>query len=88
MISYKKKIGGSTEEAQTAIGREVSERIIKFINTGSTIGAVNFPNIDLPYAGPKTHRILNIHKNIPGVLKVLFLYYYYYKDYKYYLEYQ
>lgn len=62
-------IGGSTEEAQFAIGVEVAERMVSFINTGSTSGAVNFPNIDLPYGGPTTHRILNIHKNIPGVLK-------------------
>jgi D-3-phosphoglycerate dehydrogenase len=62
-------IGGSTEEAQLAIGREVSEKIIKVINTGSTGTAVNFPPIELPYGGEKTHRILNIHKNVPGVLK-------------------
>lgn len=63
-------IGGSTEEAQYAIGVEVAERIISFINSGTTSGAVNFPNIELPYGGPTTHRILNIHKNVPGVLKV------------------
>lgn len=62
-------IGGSTEEAQYAIGAEVAERMISFINSGSTSGAVNFPNIELPYGGPTTHRILNIHKNVPGVLK-------------------
>ena len=41
-------IGGSTEEAQEAIGREVSTALIKYINTGATTGAVNFPQIELP----------------------------------------
>jgi D-3-phosphoglycerate dehydrogenase len=62
-------IGGSTEEAQYAIGLEVADKLIKFINSGSTATAVNFPKLDLP-VGPKgAHRILNIHKNVPGVLK-------------------
>jgi len=63
-------IGGSTEEAQLAIGIEVAEKIVKMINRGSTTTAVNFPAIELPYGGTSTHRILNIHQNIPGVLKV------------------
>jgi len=62
-------IGGSTEEAQFAIGAEVADKMIKLVNTGSTATAVNFPNIELPVGPPNTHRILNIHKNIPGVLK-------------------
>jgi D-3-phosphoglycerate dehydrogenase len=62
-------IGGSTEEAQLAIGDEVSDKIITYINTGRTMSAVNFPQIDLPYGGPGSHRILNVHKNKPGVLK-------------------
>ena len=61
-------IGGSTEEAQEAIGREVSAAVIKYINTGSTTGAVNFPAVELPLA-KDTHRILNVHKNVPGVLR-------------------
>ena len=61
-------IGGSTEEAQEAIGREVSAALIKYINSGSTTGAVNFPQIELPLT-PDTHRILNAHKNVPGVLR-------------------
>jgi D-3-phosphoglycerate dehydrogenase len=61
-------IGGSTEEAQEAIGREVSAALIKYINTGATTGAVNFPQIELPLA-PGAHRILNVHKNVPGVLR-------------------
>ncbi|MEO8704758.1 MAG: phosphoglycerate dehydrogenase [Kofleriaceae bacterium] len=61
-------IGGSTEEAQEAIGREVSASLIKLINAGATTGAVNFPQIELPITRG-THRILNIHKNVPGVLR-------------------
>jgi D-3-phosphoglycerate dehydrogenase len=61
-------IGGSTEEAQEAIGREVASVLTKLVNTGATSGAVNFPKIDLP-ATPETHRILNVHKNVPGVLR-------------------
>jgi D-3-phosphoglycerate dehydrogenase len=61
-------IGGSTEEAQEAIGREVSAALAKWINQGSTLGAVNFPHVDLPIT-KGAHRILNIHKNVPGVLR-------------------
>ena len=61
-------IGGSTEEAQEAIGREVSTALIKYINNGATTGSVNFPLVELPLA-KDTHRILNVHKNVPGVLR-------------------
>jgi len=61
-------IGGSTEEAQEAIGKEVSAALLKYVNQGATTGAVNFPQIEL--AMPKgAHRILNIHRNVPGVLR-------------------
>jgi len=62
-------IGGSTEEAQEAIGHEVSHVLIQLINTGATTGSVNFPEIALPFGGPATHRILNIHHNRPGVMR-------------------
>jgi D-3-phosphoglycerate dehydrogenase len=61
-------IGGSTEEAQEAIGREVSSSLIKFVNAGATTGAVNFPQAELPLI-KGTHRILNVHRNVPGVLR-------------------
>jgi D-3-phosphoglycerate dehydrogenase len=61
-------IGGSTEEAQEAIGLEVSATLTRFVNQGSTAGAVNFPNIDLPMT-EGTHRILNAHRNVPGVMR-------------------
>jgi len=61
-------IGGSTAEAQEAIGREVGAALIKFVNVGVTTGAVNFPHVDLPMT-PGKHRILNVHRNVPGVLR-------------------
>jgi D-3-phosphoglycerate dehydrogenase len=61
-------IGGSTEEAQEAIGREVGYKLAKFVTTGATTGAVNFPEVELrPQKGG--HRILNVHRNVPGVLR-------------------
>jgi D-3-phosphoglycerate dehydrogenase len=60
-------IGGSTEEAQYAIGLEVSESFRRLLKVGSTAGAVNFPQVDLP-VNKGSHRILNVHKNEPGVL--------------------
>lgn len=60
-------IGGSTEEAQYAIGLEVAESFRRYLKIGSTSGAVNFPNVDLPVKHG-TSRILNVHKNEPGVL--------------------
>ncbi|WP_437729302.1 phosphoglycerate dehydrogenase [Sorangium sp. So ce861] len=61
-------IGGSTEEAQEAIGREVSRALTQLVTTGATTGAVNFPNVELPPL-KATHRVLNVHRNVPGVLR-------------------
>jgi D-3-phosphoglycerate dehydrogenase len=63
-------IGGSTIEAQRNIGLEVVNTFIKFIETGSTTGAVNFPHVELPLVRA-SHRILNIHRNVPGVLSAI-----------------
>jgi D-3-phosphoglycerate dehydrogenase len=61
-------IGGSTAEAQVAIGQEVSAALSKYLATGMTIGSVNFPHAELPpRAG--AHRIAHIHQNVPGVLR-------------------
>lgn len=60
-------IGGATVEAQRNIGVEVAEKLVKFLDLGSSTGAVNFPEIDLPMVRDG-HRVLNIHKNVPGVL--------------------
>lgn len=63
-------VGGSTEEAQVGIGMEVAEKLVRYSDNGSTEGAVNFPNVTLPES-PSTHRIINIHGNVPGVLSKL-----------------
>ncbi len=60
-------IGGSTQEAQENIASYVSEKIQRYISNGSTIGSVNFPEVELPKLNGK-HRILHIHNNVPGVL--------------------
>jgi len=60
-------VGGSTEEAQANIGIEVAEKLIKYSNNGSTLTAVNFPQVTLP-EHPGKHRLLHIHRNQPGVL--------------------
>lgn len=61
-------VGGSTEEAQANIGVEVSESLTRFMNEGATASAVNFPRIDAPVV-QGSHRILNVHRNVPGVLR-------------------
>jgi len=60
-------IGGSTEEAQRNIGKEVAHSLIGFLDSGSTEGAVNFPSVNLPLY-PEAHRVLYIHQNVPGAL--------------------
>ncbi len=63
-------IGGSTEEAQQSIGTEVASKLIKYSNNGSTLFAVNFPEVSLPEY-PGKHRLLHIHRNQPGVLSAI-----------------
>jgi D-3-phosphoglycerate dehydrogenase len=60
-------IGGSTEEAQYHIGNYVSNKIIQYINTGSTFGSVNLPEIQLPEF-VNAHRVMHIHENVKGIL--------------------
>jgi D-3-phosphoglycerate dehydrogenase / 2-oxoglutarate reductase len=60
-------IGGSTQEAQENIGAEVAEKLVRYSDNGSTLSAVNFPEVALP-AHPGMHRLLHIHQNVPGVL--------------------
>ncbi len=60
-------IGGSTSEAQENIGSEVTEKLIRYSDDGSTIGTVNFPQISLQPNQTKK-RFLHIHKNVPGIL--------------------
>lgn len=61
-------IGGATEEAQANIGNEVPTTLVRFVNAGTTAGAVNFPVVDVA-AASGSHRILNVHRNVPGVLR-------------------
>jgi D-3-phosphoglycerate dehydrogenase len=60
-------IGGSTEEAQENIGEDVSNKLFQYLETGMTIGSHTVPPLSLPHQ-EGTHRILHIHKNVPGVL--------------------
>lgn len=68
-------VGGSTIEAQEAISLDAAGKIVSFINRGTTTGSVNVPEVDLPdqqrhlvEGDKRPHRILNFHRNVPGVL--------------------
>lgn len=63
-------IGGSTEEAQEAIGEFAAERLLAYLNRGDTTFCVNLPNVQLAEVSG-AHRILHIHRNQPGVLAAL-----------------
>ena len=60
-------IGGSTLEAQDNIGIEVASKLIRYSDNGSTLSAVNFPEVTLP-EHPNSYRLLHIHRNVPGML--------------------
>ncbi len=60
-------IGGSTAEAQENIGIDVAGKLISFLETGSTTGSLSVPALSLPVQYD-AHRLLHIHKNVPGVL--------------------
>lgn len=60
-------IGGSTEEAQQNIGEDVSSKLLNYLEKGITLGSVTVPALSLP-PQEGAHRILHIHKNVPGVL--------------------
>ncbi|KAI0157481.1 D-3-phosphoglycerate dehydrogenase 1 [Xylariaceae sp. FL1272] len=65
-------IGGSTEEAQRAIGIEVGDALVRYINQGTTLGSVNMPEVNLRSVAdgqPDYARIIFIHQNVPGVLR-------------------
>lgn len=62
-------IGGSTEEAQESIAEFVTAKLLDYVATGSTATSVNFPRIIAPRTdGAPSHRLLHIHRNVPGVL--------------------
>ncbi len=60
-------IAGSTEEAQERIGEEVAAKLVTYSDTGSTLGAVNMPQVQLPLR-PQATRYTHIHHNVPGML--------------------
>ena len=60
-------IGGSTAKAQARIGNEVGRNLVDYSDIGSTFGAVNFPQVQLP-ARPSGTRFMHVHRNTPGVL--------------------
>jgi D-3-phosphoglycerate dehydrogenase / 2-oxoglutarate reductase len=60
-------IGGSTEEAQERIGSEVARKLVDYSDTGATMGAVNFPQVQLP-ARPMGTRFIQVQRNLPGML--------------------
>lgn len=60
-------IGGSTQEAQANIGNFVPNKIVKYINTGNTMGSVNIPEIQLPNL-QNAHRLMHIHENRSGII--------------------
>ncbi|EJT76250.1 D-3-phosphoglycerate dehydrogenase 2 [Gaeumannomyces tritici R3-111a-1] len=65
-------IGGSTEEAQRAIGAEVGDALVRYINQGITLGSVNLPEVNLrslTLEEPNHGRVIYIHRNVPGVLR-------------------
>ncbi|KAJ9123397.1 hypothetical protein QFC22_001599 [Naganishia vaughanmartiniae] len=67
-------IGGSTEEAQRMIGAEVSQALTRYLNYGTSIGAVNFPEVDLraiTNADDRHIRVCHVHRNEPGVLRAI-----------------
>ncbi len=60
-------IGGSTSEAQANIGGEVAAKLLRYSNNGSTVSAVNFPEVSLPEHLGKS-RLLHVHRNVPGII--------------------
>ena len=60
-------VGGSTEEAQERIGAEVARKLIDYSDGGSTMGAVNFPQVQLPIR-PAGTRFIQVQRNLPGML--------------------
>ena len=63
-------VGGSTEEAQERIGAEVARKLIDYSDVGSTVGAVNFPQVQIPARTSGT-RFIHVQRNVPGMLRRL-----------------
>ncbi len=63
-------VGGSTEEAQERIGAEVARKLVDYSDVGSTVGAVNFPQVQIPVRSSGT-RFIHVQRNVPGMLRRL-----------------
>jgi len=63
-------VGGSSEGAQDRIGKEVARKMLDYFNSGSTMGAVNFPQVQLQ-AHTLGARFSHVHRNVPGMLRRL-----------------
>ena len=62
-------IGASTEEAQRNIGIEVAQKLALYSDNGSTLTAVNFPEVSLPAKRETVSRLLHVHQNVPGIMQ-------------------
>lgn len=62
-------IGAATEEAQCNIGIEVAQKLALYSDNGSTLTAVNFPEVSLPAKRASVSRLLHVHKNVPGIMQ-------------------
>jgi D-3-phosphoglycerate dehydrogenase len=61
-------VGGSTAEAQERIGEEVAGKLVAYSDSGATVGAVNFPQVQLP-PRPSGTRFMHVHRNVPGMIR-------------------
>ena len=59
-----------TDQLNDYIGKEVGEKLATYSDNGTTTSSVNFPEVALP-SNPNVHRILHIHKNVPGVMNAI-----------------
>ncbi|KAJ3336702.1 hypothetical protein HDU93_002322 [Gonapodya sp. JEL0774] len=62
-------LGDATQQAHERVGHDVANSIVRFLNEGASVGAVNFPSIQSWPLKSGTRRILNMHRNVRGVLK-------------------
>jgi len=63
-------IGGFTHESEIVVGREVADDIIRFVDYGDSTYSLNFPEICFDDLNENSIRLVNFHKNVPGVLNV------------------
>ncbi|MBI1235168.1 MAG: phosphoglycerate dehydrogenase [Alphaproteobacteria bacterium] len=64
-------IGGSTEEAQAAIGMDAGMKLARYAVSGGSAKSVNFPELEAGDLATGRSRILALHGNAPGYLSAL-----------------